>query len=165
MSIIDGFFYINGAIALFSAVMAMTKKNAVHALLYFIVSVLSLAMAFFLLNAPLAAALEVMIYAGAIMVLFVFVVMLLNIYKPVEKVDFVKSISTPLLLSILLMLLFFMTLTTEHKTASSQTILSVKSIAIKLFTDYSIFIELSSLILLAGLVGSFHLGKKITDKQ
>lgn len=165
MSIIDGFFYINGAIALFSAVMAMTKKNAVHALLYFIVSVLSLAMAFFLLNAPLAAALEVMIYAGAIMVLFVFVVMLLNIYKPVEKVDFVKSISTPLLLSILLMLLFFMTLTKEHKTASSQTILSVKSIAIKLFTDYSIFIELSSLILLAGLVGSFHLGKKITDKQ
>ena len=53
--------------------------NAVHALLYLIVSLLAVAVVFYVLGAPFVAALEVIIYAGAIMVLFVFVVMMLNL--------------------------------------------------------------------------------------
>ena len=71
-------FYVAGARALLATLMAVTR-NAVHALLYLIVSLLSVAVTFYTLGAPFAAALEVIVYAGAIMVLFVFVVMLLNL--------------------------------------------------------------------------------------
>ena len=72
-------FYIAGAVAIISTVLAITRLNAVHALLYLIVSLLAVAVVFYTMGAPLVAALEVIIYAGAIMVLFVFVVMMLNL--------------------------------------------------------------------------------------
>src|SRR6185312_15921574 len=72
-------FYVAGAIALVSTLLVITRASAVHALLYLIVSLLAIAVIFFQLGAPFIAALEVIIYAGAIMVVFVFVVMLLNL--------------------------------------------------------------------------------------
>src|SRR5574338_860022 len=75
----DWFFYIPAVVATVATVMVITRLNAVHALLYLIVSLLSVAMVFFRLGAPFIAALEVIIYAGAIMVLFVFVIMMLNL--------------------------------------------------------------------------------------
>src|SRR5215472_7341801 len=72
-------FYISAAVAVASTLMMLTQLNAVHALLYLIVSLLAVAIIFYTLGAPFAAALEVIIYAGAIMVLFVFVVMMLNL--------------------------------------------------------------------------------------
>ena len=74
-------FIITGAVAFVSAIMTVTRSNAIHALLYMVVSLLSVGMIFYILGAPFAAALEVIIYAGAIMVLFVFVIMMLNINK------------------------------------------------------------------------------------
>ena len=68
-----GFFYTAATVALVATVMAMTRANAIHALIYLIVSLLAVAVIFFLIGAPFAAALEIVIYAGAIMVLFVFV--------------------------------------------------------------------------------------------
>src|SRR5512147_3152949 len=59
--------------------MVITRVNAVHALLYFIVSLLSVSLIFFVLGAPFIAALEVIVYAGAIMVLFIYVIMMLNL--------------------------------------------------------------------------------------
>ena len=75
----DVAFYIAGAIAVASTVMVITRLNAVHALLYLIVSLLAVALVFFTLGAPFVAVLEVIIYAGATMVLFVFVMMMLNL--------------------------------------------------------------------------------------
>jgi len=72
-------FYMAAVIAVFSTLMMLTRLNAVHALLYLIVSLLAVAVVFYSLGAPFIAALEIIIYAGAIMVLFVFVVMLLNL--------------------------------------------------------------------------------------
>src|SRR5919198_2270292 len=72
-------FYLSAAVAIVSTVAVITGRNAVHALLYFVVSLLAVALIFFTLGAPFAAALEVIIYAGAIMVLFVFAIMLLNL--------------------------------------------------------------------------------------
>ena len=71
-------FYIAAAVAVFSTLMAITRANAVHALLYMITSLLSASLIFFLLGAPYVAALQAIVYAGAIMVLFVFVIMMLN---------------------------------------------------------------------------------------
>ena len=72
-------FYLSAAVSVVATLMVITRVNAVHALLYMIVSLLSVALIFFTLGAPFVAALEVIIYAGAIMVLFVFVVMMLNL--------------------------------------------------------------------------------------
>ena len=72
-------FYVSGSIAVLASLFVVTNKNAVHALLYLVVSLLALAMCFYLLGAPFAAALQIIVYAGAIMVLFVFAVMIFNI--------------------------------------------------------------------------------------
>src|SRR5574338_1657835 len=74
-------FYISAVVAVVSTLMVITRKDAVHALLYLIVSLLAISIIFFVLGAPFIAALEVIIYAGAIMVLFIFVVMMLNLGK------------------------------------------------------------------------------------
>src|SRR5512135_1834477 len=71
-------FYSTAFIAVIATLLAVTRLHAVHALLYFIISLLAVAVVFYQLGAPFLAALEVIIYAGAIMVLFVFVVMMLN---------------------------------------------------------------------------------------
>ena len=78
-------FYLTSVIAVVATVLALTRSHAAHALIYLIVSLLAVAVLFFLLGAPFAAALEVVIYAGAIMVLFVFVVMMLNLGEEARK--------------------------------------------------------------------------------
>src|SRR5574338_771379 len=75
---IDILFYIAAAVSVVATLRVITHLHAVHALLYLVISLLSVALIFYLLGAPFAAALEIIIYAGAIMVLFIFVVMLLN---------------------------------------------------------------------------------------
>ncbi len=71
-------FYISAALAVLSTVMVVTRANPVHALLYLILSLFAVAIVFFSIGAQFAAALEVIIYAGAIMVLFMFVIMMIN---------------------------------------------------------------------------------------
>ena len=73
------FFYTTGAVAVAATLLMILSLNAVHALLYLIVSLLAVAVIFYILGAPFVAALEVIVYAGAIMVLFIFVVMMLNL--------------------------------------------------------------------------------------
>ena len=68
-------FYVAAVITVVAAIMAMTRSNAAHGLIFLIVTLLGIAVLFFLLGAPFAAALEIVVYAGAIMVLFVFVIM------------------------------------------------------------------------------------------
>ena len=74
-------FWIPGAVAIAATVAVITRKNASRALVYLVVSLLAVAVIFFMLGAPFAAALEVVVYAGAIVVLFLFVVMMLNLGK------------------------------------------------------------------------------------
>jgi len=74
-------FYIAAFLAIITTVKVVIGKNAVHTLLYLIVSLLSISVIFFIIGAPFVAALEVITYAGAIMVLFVFVIMMLNVSK------------------------------------------------------------------------------------
>src|SRR6201987_6480455 len=80
-------FYLAGTLAIAATLLAITRRHAVHALLYFVVSLLAVAVDFYALGAPFVAALEVMIYAGAIMVLFVFVVMILNVAEHAMEVE------------------------------------------------------------------------------
>src|SRR6516165_4003227 len=75
-------FYILAAVTVVATVFAITEKHAVHAIVYLVTSFFSLAVIFFILGAPLVAVFEVIIYAGAIMVLFLFVIMMLDLGHP-----------------------------------------------------------------------------------
>src|ERR1700675_405322 len=80
-------FYLAGIVAVIATLLAITQRHAVHALLYLVVSLLAVSVVFYMLGAPFIAALEIMIYAGAIMVLFVFVVMMLNVAEHAMEVE------------------------------------------------------------------------------
>ncbi len=72
-------FYLASLVAILATIRVITNSSPVHALLYMVISLLAVAMIFFCLGAPFAGALEIIVYAGAIMILFVFAVMMLNL--------------------------------------------------------------------------------------
>jgi len=154
-------FYIAGGVAIVSTVLMLTRLNLVHALLYLIVSFLAIAVVFFALGAPFVAALEVIVYAGAIMVLFVFVGMMFNLGQnsvPTEKQWLTPGIWVgPALLSSILFgeVVYLLQANTERMGALP---VGPKAVGIALFGPYGIGVELASMLLLAGVVGAYHLG-------
>jgi NADH-quinone oxidoreductase subunit J len=156
-------FYLASTVAVIATLLAVTRRHAVHALLYLIVSLLAVAADFYALGAPFVAALEIMIYAGAIMVLFVFVVMMLNLAEHSMEVerDWLKPknwLGPGLLALILLGELFICVSALPHTSAPAVTV-TPKQVGTSLFGSYWIGVELASLLLMAGLVGAFHLGR------
>lgn len=161
-------FYIAAFITVISTLMVITRHNPVHALLYLVVSLLSLSVIFYVLGAPFAALLEIIIYAGAIMVLFIFVIMLLNLGKETAKQEkeWLKPrvwIGPAFLSLILFAELFYLIYDSGSPITAIQTVDS-KIVAITLFQPYIVAVELAAMLLMAGVVGAAHIGqhKKIT---
>jgi NADH-quinone oxidoreductase subunit J len=165
-------FYFAAAVAVIATLFAITNYNPVHALLYLIVSLLAVAMVFFSVGAPFAGVLEVIIYAGAIMVLFVFVVMMLNLGK--ATVDQERRWLAPrtwlgpgvLSLALLCELVWVLGGYGVHVTAGGRAVsaggqavgamqIGAVQVGVALFGP----VELASMLLLAGLVAAFHLGR------
>jgi NADH-quinone oxidoreductase subunit J len=139
--------------------MVIMQREAVHALLYLILSLLAVALVFFTVGAPFAAALEVITYAGAIMVLFLFVIMLLN-FQPAEGIrPFTRKWLGPILLTILL-LADLVYLLVNGNQGMTDTAVSPAQVGRTLFGPYLLGVELASMLLLAGLVGAYHLGRR-----
>lgn len=162
-------FYGAGAVAVAATALALSRSNAVHALLYIILSLLSVALIFFLIGAPFLAALEIIVYAGAIMVLFVFVVMMLDLRDVTDLRQAAwaqpRSLLGPAILAALLLAELIYVLT-QIETASSQGVpVELKEVSISLFGPYLIGVELASILLLAGLVGAYHLGRQYGQQQ
>jgi NADH-quinone oxidoreductase subunit J len=156
-------FYIAALVAILSTFLVITRTNTVHALLYLIVSLLAVAMIFFVLGAPFVAALEVIIYAGAIMVLFIFVIMMLNLggaHAKEEALLLTPGIwKGPAMLCVILAAELIYLFTMEHARISAITEITPKQVGIALLGPYVLGVELASMLLLAGLVGAYHLGR------
>jgi NADH-quinone oxidoreductase subunit J len=155
-------FYLSAVVAVISTILVITRANAMHALLYLIVSLLAVALMFFTLGAPFVAALEVIVYAGAIMVLFIFAIMLLNQgpQSVGQERQWLKSIGWvgPAILSLILLgELVYALSNVQHPPAG--TAVDPRMVGAALFSTYLLGVELSSILLLAGLVGAFHLGQ------
>jgi NADH-quinone oxidoreductase subunit J len=156
-------FYGSAIVAVLATLLTITRINVVHALLYFIVSLLALAVIFFSLGAPFAAALEVIVYAGAIMVMFLFVMMMLNLGKSTQEQERAWMqpgiwigpvlLTAPLLAELLLVV-------RSSGQTMAHTAVGAKAVGIELFGPYVLAVELASMLLLAGLVGAFHLARK-----
>lgn len=157
------FFYGSSAVALAATLLAITRAHPVHALLYLIVSLLGVAGVMLAIGAPFAAMLEIMVYAGAIVVLFVFVVMLLNLGPGVAEQErqWLRPgfwVGPGLLSGLLLVLLLAGVL--SHTAQTTGTEVGVKAVGILLFGPYLLAVELGSMLLLAGLVSAYHIGRR-----
>lgn len=155
-------FYIASAIAVVSTAMTITRLRAVHALLYLVTSLLAVAVVFYTLGAPFVAALEVIIYAGAIMVLFIFVVMTLNIGD--RAIETERSwmnagawIGPAVLAAILLAEFIYASI--PGAGVAAPVMIGPRSVSGILFGPWLLGVELASMLLLAGIVGAYRLGQ------
>jgi len=156
--------YLEASVIVLATLLAITNRHPLHALLYLIVSLLGVAMVFFSLDAPFAGVLEVIVYAGAIMVLFVFVVMLLNLGR--ATVDQERRWLRPrtwigpglLSLALLVEMARLLLQRSGDVPLAGQTIAGTQ-VGVALYGPYVIAVELASMLLLAGLVTAFHLGR------
>ncbi|MBP8185079.1 MAG: NADH-quinone oxidoreductase subunit J [Pseudomonas sp.] len=157
-------FYFAAGVAVMATLRVITNTNPVHALLYLIVSLLAVSMLFFSLGAPFAGVLEIIVYAGAIMVLFVFVVMMLNLGPAAsaqERQWMTPGIwGGPAMMSLaLLCQMLYVLFGNQSGAAVGLTTVDAKAVGISLFGPYLLVVELASMLLLAALVAAFHLGR------
>jgi NADH-quinone oxidoreductase subunit J len=159
----DAVFYVAAVIAILATVMVITRLSAVHALLYLIVSLLSVAVVFYTLGAPFIAALEVIIYAGAIMVLFVFVVMMLNLGPETTETERIwlkpKMWVGPCILSAILIVEVAYLLVQAGAIRPGTASVGPKEVGMALFGPYVVGVELASMLLLGAIVGAYHLAR------
>lgn len=158
----DAAFYLAAAVAIVATLLVVVLPGAVHAVLYLVVSLLAVAVVFYVLGAPFAAALEVIVYAGAIMVLFIFVMMMLNLGQAAaaQERGWLRPatwIGPGLLAALLLAELVYVLMHAPADAGPAQ-VVEARAVGALLFGPYLLGVELASLLLLAGLVGAYHLG-------
>ncbi len=164
-------FYALAAVAIFASLRVVTLANPVHAILSMIVSLLAISGIFFVLGAPFAGALEIVVYAGAIMVLFVFVIMMLNLGMSNDEREErwldAGTWAVPTGLTIIIAVVLYAMIGLNHNDAAmiGGTTISAKAVGTALFTKYIMLIEVAALLLLAALVAAYHLGKESIDDE
>lgn len=168
-------FYLLAIVAILASLRVITRTNPVHALLNMIVTLLTLSGIFFALGAPFAGALEIIVYAGAIMVLFVFVVMMLNLgtQSTLEEESWLSSSAwaVPAGLAFIVGLTLFSLIGMKHGFEGMMPAfigvepVTAKMIGAKLFTEYLLLVEIAGFLLLAGLVAAYHLAKSALDDE
>jgi NADH-quinone oxidoreductase subunit J len=156
-------FYIAAAAAIAATFLVVIQSHAVHALLYFIVSLLATGVMFFLLGAPFAAAVVIIINAGAIMVLLVFVMMMLNVRRdetwPGRSALNPRVWLGPAILTLILLVELGCCLILYPSQKAASEVIEPKQVSLAMFGPYMIGVELASMLLLAGIIGAYHLGR------
>jgi NADH-quinone oxidoreductase subunit J len=161
------FFFLTAALAIASAVLMITRRNPVMSVLFLIVNFFCLAALYLILHAQFIAIIQILVYAGAIMVLFLFVIMLLNLGDEkslLEKTNYKKLIALILAIAAFVEILVGVWLPlgiapTMIPVRATQ-IGTVEFIGKVLYTDYLLPFEITSVLLLAALVGVIVLAKK-----
>src|SRR3954470_15663945 len=156
MSITEILFWVLSVIALFSALMVITSKNPVYSVLWLIVTFFTISGHYILLNAQFLAIVNIIVYAGAIMVLFLFVIMLMNLSKDTEpqKNKWLKLAGAVAGGSLLLVLVAALRHTekTLAQTGAGDIGL-IQNLGKVLFTQYVVPFEIASILFLSAMVG------------
>lgn len=168
-SFLDFAFFVGAVVAVLATVLAITRTIAVHGLLYLIVSLLAVAVALYAMGAPLVAALEVIIYAGAIVVLFVFVVMMLNLGAQARTAErqwlAPRAWIGPVILSAILLAEVIDLIVRSPLPGAIGHVATPKQVGMALYGPYLLGVELASMLLLGAVVGTCHLGRPSTAGQ
>jgi NADH-quinone oxidoreductase subunit J len=146
-----------------ATILAISEKHPVHAIVNLVTSFFALAAIFFLLSAPLIAMFEVIIYAGAVMVLFLFVVMILDLGHPERsgRPSLFHWLPAVILIEIVLFSLLFLVSSRVGPPATTAAV-GVQDFALTLFRQYGVAIEIISMQLLFAVVGALYLGRRRT---
>ncbi len=156
-------FFVVAAIAVASALGLVVRKNPIHAALFLVVNLASVAVLYLTLGAEFLAAAQVIVYAGAIMVLFVFAIMVLIPGKEEKGPDERRGWRLAALPLAALLLAQIVVFTAAARAPSTKAVIgSVDTIGRVLFTDYLFPFELTSVLLLAAMVGVLLLAKRRT---
>lgn len=152
-------------LALFSAVLMITSRNPVHSVLWLVVTFFSISGHYILLNAQFLAIVNIIVYAGAIMVLFLFVIMLMNMNKGAEppKNKWLKLAGAVAGGCLLLVLVAALKDSSEHDKLLEMgegSIGLIRNLGKELFSTYVVPFEISSILFLSAMVGAVVIGKK-----
>jgi NADH-quinone oxidoreductase subunit J len=160
------FFYLLSAMAVLSGLLVITRKNPVHSAIFLIVTLLSLAGLYLMLYAPFVAGVQIILYVGGIMVLFLFVIMLVNIERAEKEHRFNKQWHVATLAALLLGALF-VTVYYRGTDLLAQRILpampessNTQSVGTMLYGTYMLPFEIASVLLLVAIVGAVVMAKK-----
>lgn len=155
-------FYIMATVIVIATLFAITEKHPVHAIVYLVTSFFALAVVFYLLAAPLIAMFEVIIYAGAVMVLFMFVIMMLDLGRPEDasRPPLLHCLPALILAGITFISLALLLSGPSPAPPAGPSALGVKEFAVTLFTRYGVAIEIISMQLLFAIVGVLYLGRR-----
>jgi NADH-quinone oxidoreductase subunit J len=160
-------FYFFSALAIFSSLMVLIVRKPIHSVLYLTLAFLAIAGHFILLNAQFIAIVNVIVYAGAIMVLFLFTVMLLNLNLAAElKKSRLVVIAAAIAGALLFLTIAGASRSVDLNYSQNQTITQiglVKNLGKVLFTEFRFPFEVSSILFLSAMVGAVMLGKKTGD--
>jgi NADH-quinone oxidoreductase subunit J len=171
-------FYLFGLIAMVSAVLFVTRKSPVAAALWLVNTMFCLAALYVMLDAPFIGVIQILVYAGAIMVVFLFVIMLLNLGHPSELADarglwwklaagFVGLAMLAEVFTIVRARIPLSFLELKPGTLAAQVAAegAIAPVAKPLFTEYLLAFELTSVLLLAAIVGAVVLGRRKQDAR
>ncbi|HEX6878855.1 MAG TPA: NADH-quinone oxidoreductase subunit J [Terriglobales bacterium] len=159
------FFYFLSAIAVIGAIVTITRRNPVHSALALIFTLLALAGLYLMLYAPFVAAVQIVLYAGGIMVLFLFVIMLVNIEKAELEERFNKQWLVAVLASVALGGLLLYVLRNGQGIFPTNVVTlpedkNTQMIGLQLYQNYLMPFEIASLLLLVAIVGAVVMAKK-----
>jgi NADH-quinone oxidoreductase subunit J len=159
-------FFFLSALAIFSAIMVLISKNPVHSVLWLVAVFFAISGHYILLNAQFLAIVNMIVYAGAIMVLFLFVIMLMNLNAETEPrknlwIKLAGVISGGCLLMVLVSLVRQATdLHAKKAMTTTGDIGLIKNLGKLLFSDYVVPFEITSVLFLSAMVGAIVIGKK-----
>jgi NADH-quinone oxidoreductase subunit J len=165
MNITQILFWFLSVVALFSALMVITSKNPVYSVLWLIVTFFSISGHYILLNAQFLAIVNIIVYAGAIMVLFLFVIMLMNLNKETEPqknrwLKMAGAVAGGCLLLVMVAALRDTDIKHQQALVNAGSIGLIKNLGKELFTTYVVPFEISSVLFLSAMVGAVVIGKK-----
>lgn len=163
------FFYFLSFLAILTAILVVISKNPMHSVLYLILTFFCITGLYALMGSGFLAIVNMIVYAGAIMVLFLYVIMLLNLNQETEphKTSLLK-VSATICGGMMLLILAASMKGTEalaQQQATDSTMSSVKALGKVMFTDFLLPFEVTSVLLLAAMVGAVMLTKSETPKS
>jgi len=169
MNVTPYIFWFLSVMALFSALMMVTSRNPVYSVLWLIGTFFAISGHYILLNAQFLAVVNIIVYAGAIMVLFLFVIMLMNLNRETEPqknrwLKFIGALAGGCLLLVLVAALKDAELKSQQAMVGGGSIGLIKVLGKELFTRYVVPFEISSLLFLSAMVGAAVIGKKDTPQ-